>query len=161
MSDMPEAGQQTAVLPRVTGIDTPAEPVPAPPPTPDTTPHPAEIPQERPETPEATAPPAGRHSAPHGPASAVRGSVLTSWLVAASRVCGEWVSLSITTPTRTAVINAADAASFTRWCGHLSISDTQRTHGSDALGTYAQGTTAAHGWTLTVHLIEPPREGTS
>lgn len=165
MSEMPDAGQQTAVLPRVTGDDAPAEtpatPDPHPPTPPDPTPQPDESPVEPPEDPAPAEAPAGRHSAPSAPASAVRGSVLTSWLVAAARVCGEWLSLDITTPTHTAMVNAADAQSFARWCVHLGITEAQRTQGSDALGTYAQGTTAAHGWILTVYLIEPPREGTS
>jgi hypothetical protein len=76
-------------------------------------------------------------------------------MVDASRVCGEWLALSTSAATRSVVLIVTDEAAFMKWCGHLNIAKNRRPRRTDELGTYIQGTTTAHGWTITVHLPNP------
>lgn len=115
----------------------------------------------------ADAPAAGTPPAPRaGPASStsgapgplrapVRGPVVVAWLVEASRVCGDWLSLSAVTAAHQVGLTVANEATFRKWCTHLNIPGRRITLHTDELGRFLQAATTAHGWTITVHLHNP------
>lgn len=90
----------------------------------------------------------------------VRGPIVVAWLVEASRVCGDWLSLSATTAAHSVGLTVADEASFRKWCVHLNIPSKRITRQSDELGSFLQAVTTAHGWTITVHLHNPSAQET-
>ncbi len=158
MTDVPEPGPTTAVLPRMGATGSPAAGAPTPQPPPPA-PTPAESAADAPAGPEVPAPPATPRPPGTGAPGPYRGdlrpSAITAWLVEAARVSGEWTSLSVVEATRTVVLTVATEATFIKWCGHLGIPRSKHRRSTDDLGPFIQAITHARSWTVVVHVHNP------
>jgi hypothetical protein len=149
MSETPDPGPVTAVLPRIGDVPPPRPPVIPGPATPQTAADAADAPT-------VPTPPAAPRTPGRGAVVPIRGSRIATWLTHATVMCGEWASLTVSATTHTAVVVVDTPAAFDKWCRHLTVPKARRADHTDALGSYTQGVTTAHGWTITVHLPHPP-----